>query len=315
MLETARSPFIKTREKIWGISSDVLIVCAFMLIQAVANYGVRPLIITALSVVSCVLVEILGNAIFKNHNTLGDLMGIKSGVLLAMILSPAVPFWFPILGGVIAGIVRWPFLNKGASPFIPAAVSASVLTVAFPNIMFSYISPGGIFSPIMLDSTQNAVKSTAGWLMDGRATPFTYLEEFLGIVPGTIGSSLIALCLCGLLYLILRKAVNWVAAVSFILECLLIATAFPRGDYGMTMSALNEIMAGSLVFCGIFFIGDKYTSPKHWGASLIYGLIAGTVCMLLRYAGFYEEVCWFVVVVMGIIAPLLDQFIWKLFKN
>ena len=199
-------------------------------------------------------------------------------------------------------------------PVIPPAVTACLLTVFFPKMMFGYTSPSGLFSVFAQQSLDTAAKSSAQWLMEGSVSPYSYFEIFLGVDPGPIGASLIALCLCGLVYLSLRKSINTIAVLTFIAECAIMAGAFPRGDYSAFESIASELTSGSLIFCGIFFIGDKYTSPKHAIPSAIYGIVAATLCMLTRYIGMYEQTAWFVVVLMCLISPLLEDVIWKIFK-
>lgn len=308
------APFIRTENKIRKIQIDILAVCAVLLLQSLFNYGYHPLLVTAICIVSSVAVEYLGALVLKKPKTLYDLTAVKSGAVLAMLLPPTVPLWIALVGGVLVGLVKIPFLGRGASPFIPEAVSFAVLTVVFKKWIFSYVVPTGLFSFFTSNDSFIAAQSAAGKLADGSVSPFSFFELFLGVAPAAIGSSLIALILCGFVYLICRKSVNYYAVGAFLLECILLWAAFPRGTFGPITSIMHELTAGSILFCGVFFVGDKYTSPKTPIASIVYGLLAGTACVLVRNIGIYEQTACFVVVIMALLAPLLDRWIWKLTK-
>lgn len=306
------APFIRTENKIRKIQIDVLAVCAIFLLQALFNYGYHPLLVTVICIASSVAVEYLGALALKKPKTLYDLTAVKSGAVLAMLLPPTVPLWIPLIGGVLVGLIKIPFLGRGASPFIPEAVSFAVLTVAFEKWIFSYIVPTGLFSFFASSDNYLVAQSAAGKLADGSLSPFSFFELFLGVAPGAIGSSLIALILCGFIYLICRKSVNFYSVGAFILVCALLWAVFPRGTFGPITSIMHEITAGSVLFCGVFFVGDKYTSPKTPFASIAYGLLAGILCVITRNIGIFEQTACFVVVAMGLLAPLLDKWIWKL---
>lgn len=311
-MNIASAPFIRTENKIRKIQIDILAVCAVLLLQSLFNYGYNPLLVTAVCIASSVAVECLGSLVLKKPITLYDLTAVKSGAVLAMLLPPTVPLWIALIGGVLVGLVKIPFIGRGASPFIPEAISFAVLTVAFKKWIFSYVIPTGLFSFFTSSDSFIAAQSAAGKLADGSISPFSFYELFLGVAPAAIGSSLIALILCGFIYLICRKSVNYYAVGAFLIACVLLWAVFPRGTFDSITSIMHELTAGSILFCGVFFVGDKYTSPKTTVASIIYGLLAGVACVLIRNIGIYEQTACFVIVIMTLLAPFLDRWIWKL---
>ncbi|MBR6407018.1 MAG: RnfABCDGE type electron transport complex subunit D [Clostridia bacterium] len=314
MQQVIKAPFSRTEERIWSISADVIIVCVVMLIQSFFNFGYSSVLIALVCTAVTVAVEFAASKIAKIPLTLGDLSGVKSGLLLSMLLSPASPLWFAALAGLTCGLIRAAYIKKSAMPVIPAALAAGIISAVLPNIMFAYTAPAGLLSSVAGQSAVVSAKSSARWLMEGSVSPYSTFELFLGIAPGPIGASAIALCMCGFIYLCLKRSVNVYAVAAFVVECAVVAGAFPRGDYSVIESIFYELFSGSLIFCGVFFIGDKFTSPKHRVASMIYGVVAATLCILTRYLGIYEQTAWFVVIVMCLCSPLLEYFIWKVFK-
>lgn len=313
-MDVISAPFIRTENRIRKIQIDYLAICAVMLLQATFNYGYHALAITAISIAASVFTELLGVLLFKKSNTIYDLTAVKSGAVLAMLLPATVPLWVPAIGGVLVGMIKIPFLSRGASPFIPEAFSISVLSVIFSKYVFSFVTPLGSFDFLAPISSYSAAQSAAGQLMQGSISPYSFAELFLGIAPGTIGSTLIALTMCGLIYLTFRDSINFYSVGAFFAGSVLISALIIRGTVSAGMSILNELTAGSVLFCGIMFFGDKYTSPKNTLASLIYGFVGGVLCIATRDIGLFEETAWFVVVIMGLLAPLLDKWVWKFTK-
>ena len=86
MQKAIKAPFIKTDERIWSISADIIIVCIVMLAQSFFNFGYGSLLTTAICTVLTVGIEFIAAKIIKIPSTISDLSGIKSGLLLSMLL-------------------------------------------------------------------------------------------------------------------------------------------------------------------------------------------------------------------------------------
>ena len=116
------SPHIHGGESTRRIMCDVVL--ALIPALAVSTYilGLRVLLITAVSVASCVVFEYLINRFFlKRSSTIGDLSAVVTGVLLAFNLPVGIPWWIVVIGALVAiGIGKMTFGGLGCNPFNPA---------------------------------------------------------------------------------------------------------------------------------------------------------------------------------------------------
>ena len=66
-----------------------------VLLLSVVVFGVQTLLITAVSVISCVVVEALSQKGMKRRITISDGSAVVTGMLLAFVIPPGVPLWLP----------------------------------------------------------------------------------------------------------------------------------------------------------------------------------------------------------------------------
>jgi len=88
-----------------AIMLDVLVALMPALGMSVYLFGPRVLMLTAISVASCVLSEYGYRHLVGKSNPVSDLSACVTGVLLAMCLPVSAAYWAPVLGGVFAIVV------------------------------------------------------------------------------------------------------------------------------------------------------------------------------------------------------------------
>ena len=101
-LIVSSSPHIRTPRNTTVIMGDVLIALAPALIASVIFFGFNALLVTAISVVSCVVFEYCYRKLLKKSDTIKDLSAVVTGVLLAFCLPPTAPWWLPVIGAFFA---------------------------------------------------------------------------------------------------------------------------------------------------------------------------------------------------------------------
>ena len=65
------------------------------------NFGIDALIILLLSVASTVLTELIYEKCMHKPVTVGDYSAVVTGLLLGMNLPSTVPWWIPVIGGML----------------------------------------------------------------------------------------------------------------------------------------------------------------------------------------------------------------------
>ena len=103
-----------------------------------------------------------------------------------------------------------------------------------------------------------------------------------------------------------------VSPISFIIACALYAAVMPRVNASFFTSIFMELSAGSLLFAAVFLMSDYSTQPQKYSTRILYGVLSGFFCMLMRTVGTYEETVCFAVLLANAFTPILDSAVKKL---
>lgn len=133
-LRTSVPPQLAQATSTTSIMLDVIVALIPALGMSVYLFGPRVLALTLISVGACVLSEYLYRRLTHQSNTLRDCSACVTGLLLAMCLPAASPYWVPLLGGVFAIVVvkqfyggHWQKLHEPGSGWADAAVHLPLL--------------------------------------------------------------------------------------------------------------------------------------------------------------------------------------------
>ena len=81
---------------------DVIIGLVPAMAAACWFFRIYAVVVIGTCVVSCLVTEWVCNLIRGKSNSLDDLSAVVTGIILALSLPPAVPFWVGIIGSVFA---------------------------------------------------------------------------------------------------------------------------------------------------------------------------------------------------------------------
>ena len=96
------SPHIRTKDGTSHIMAEVLIALLPALAFAVFNFGLRALVLTAVSMAGAVVFEALYRLVMKKHQTAGDLSAAVTGMLIAFVCPVTAPYWMVLIGDFFA---------------------------------------------------------------------------------------------------------------------------------------------------------------------------------------------------------------------
>ncbi len=290
------------------------------LVLSVFVFGIRTLIITAVSVASCVAMEAISQKAMGRKVTVSDGSAVITGMLLAFVIPPGVSYWLPILGAVMAIYIGKHLLGGiGYNIFNPALLARAFLLATFPVAMTSAWLPPlhntAIFStlgtavdavstatPLAVLKTQGAAALAAQF---GTA-PNIYTTFFLGWRPGAIGETSGLLILLGGLYLMYRRYITWHIPVSVLGTIALLSWIF-GGPTHFTGDPLLAILSGGAMLGAFFMANDYVTSPTVRTSQLIYGIGVGAITVLIRLKGGYPEGICYAILLMNPVSPVLDR--------
>ena len=104
-LTVSGSPHAHAKTNTQTIMRDVLIALLPALAGSVYFFGLRALMVTAISAASAVFFEWAYRKLMKLDSTAYDLSAVVTGVLLAFVCPPTIPYWCVVLGDLFAIIV------------------------------------------------------------------------------------------------------------------------------------------------------------------------------------------------------------------
>jgi len=269
-------------------------------------FGLPALRVIIVSVLSCVIAEALIQRLRHKKITVGDGSAALTGLLLAYNLSPSVPFWMPLAGGLFAiAICKQVFGGLGANIFNPALAARAFLLASWPKQMTNFVRP---FS---LDAVSSA--TPLAMLKEGKALALSdmglsYWDLFLGQRSGCLGEVCVLALLLGALYLLWKGYVWPQAPAGFIialgaLSWIFGAKGYFQGDF------LFSILSGGVVLGAFFMATDYVTTPLTKNGQLVFGIGCGLIAFVIRRFGGYPEGVSYSILMMNAVTPLIDRWV------
>ena len=289
---------------------DVVIALLPALMVSVRVFGWSVLLVTAVSVASCVLLEFLVQKyLVKGPVTVNNLSAVVTGLLLAMNLPANIPLWIVVVGAVVAiGVAKMPFGGLGKNIFNPALAARVFLLIAYPVQMTSFPLPtlAGVADAY---SGATALGAAKAHLVDFAS--FDALSMFTGAMGGSFGEISALALLLGFVYLLMRRVITWHIPVAVLGTMALFAAI-----YGATQSVelawqmpTFHLLAGGALLGAIFMATDYVTSPMTTKGMVIYGVGIGAITMCIRLWGAYPEGMSFAILIMNSVVPLINKYV------
>ena len=237
------------------------------------------------------------------------------------------PLWLTGVGAVIAtllgkllfggfhhmvfhsSLVGYIFLTEGWS----ALVSGVKFTTAFDNYLLNLIFNNDFFNNTLYigrffgeSSPLFNVETYQTALGNSSSIPYSMEAIMLGLVPGITTSGL--LLLGALLFLIIKKAVNYIVPLTMIASFIIAAFIIGKFDSDFV---IYQLFSGMFLFVVVFVSIDPITTPIPTSGKVIFGLIAGALTMIIRNGVQYEEGVVFAVLFMMMLTPMLNTMLKK----
>lgn len=231
------SPHITNGRTTRGVMFDVIVALMPAVIASFLLYGLYTLLMTAVCVASAVFGEYLYNLIRKKPHTVNDLSAVVTGILLGLNLTPTVPVYVPIIGGIFATlVVKMLFGGLGKNFANPAITARIFVMLAWTTAMTTFVAPidlsngGAELIKYFNHDTVNALTSATPLvgLKEG-AVNASALDLFLGRTGGSAGETCALALIIGGVYLAIRKVIDVKIPLIFILTYFLVTLAIYQG--------------------------------------------------------------------------------------
>jgi Na(+)-translocating NADH:ubiquinone oxidoreductase B subunit len=278
-------------------------------------FGPRVLLLLLVSYVAGGLVEVLFAIVRKEEINEGFLV---TGFLFPLILPPGIPLWMVAIGSIFGVLVgKEVFGGTGRNLFNAALVGRCFLAFAYPARMTAaWVAPGpekwlqlpGSLAAAAPDAVTLA--TPLGLAKGGVMT--APLDLFIGNVGGCVGETSTLAILIGAVILLLTGIANWRIMAGGMLSLTLLAWGLNLLWPTQVAPPGFQLLAGGWMFGVVFMATDPVTGPATLSAKWAYGILIGTLTVLIRsYSGFVEGTM-FAILFGNICAPLMDEVVIRL---
>lgn len=269
---------------------------------------VLPLIIVSYAVglgIEFIAAQIRGHEVNEGY--------LVTGMLIPLIMPVDVPLWILSLSVIFAVIVgKEVFGGTGMNIWNPALLSRAFVFFAYP----SQISGDKIWIE-GLSKGEGIVDGFSG------ATPLanaaagqdipSFMDMFIGLIPGSIGETSALAILIGAALLLLTGIASWKIMISTfaggLLTGLLLNLLAPEGSY-MALPAVNHLVMGGFAFGAVFMATDPVTGSQTERGKWIYGFLIGVMAILIRvFNPGYPEGMMLAILLLNTFAPFIDHFV------
>lgn len=302
------APHIHSGDSVEKKMYNVLIALIPAYLSALYFFGLGALIVSLISVASCVLFEyLIQKFILKVKPTIYDGSAILTGLLLAFNLPSNLPWWMVVIGAFVAiGLGKMCFGGIGNNPLNPALVGRVFLLISFPAAMTTWPKPLP-FSMNYIDAETAATPlSIIKYKLEGMPSQ---MDLLIGQIGGSLGEISAIALLIGGIYLLASRTITWHIPVSIISTILIFTGIMYAVDPATYANPLTQILCGGILLGAIFMATDYVTSPMSHSGQIIYGIGIGIITVVIRLFGAYPEGMSFAILIMNAVTPLLNNYI------
>lgn len=242
LMKVSSNPHIRSKVT----TSNIMLAVVIALLPAagfgIYNFGLGALVLILVTVASTVLTEYIYEKAMHKKITIGDYSAVVTGLLLALNLPPAAPWWIGVIGGIFAIlVVKMLFGGLGQNFMNPALGARCFLLISYTSIMCNFDCDA------YTGATPLASLKTGGSV--------NILDMVIGKTGGTIGETSMIAIVIGACLLILLGVIDLRIPGSYIVTFVVFISLF--GGHGFDPAFISAHLAGGGLMLGAFFMADR----------------------------------------------------------
>lgn len=266
---------------------------------ALYAFRLQALLLILTGVISAVAAEAIYQKLAGKKITATDGSAAVTGLLLSLAVSVSTPLYALGISAAFGIVFGKQLLGGvGKNLFNPAMFGRLFYLFAFPDSIMPWRRPVDLTTAATPLEILRETGETAG---------VSVLDQFLGLVPGTLGEISSLALLIGAAFLIYRKYARWRIPASIFATVLVLAVIAGQNP-------LFHFFAGSLMLGACFMATDPMTSPRFPKGQVIFGIGIGLIIMSMRWWGWqtpgeyvFTEGTTFAVLTMNLFVPYLNS--------
>jgi Na+-transporting NADH:ubiquinone oxidoreductase subunit B len=265
-----------------------------------------PIYITTLAVGG--IWEVLFATVRKHEVNEGFLV---SSMLYTLILPAEMPLWQVALGisfGIVLG--KEVFGGTGKNFLNPALTGRAFLFFAYPA------SISGDSAWVAVDGFSGATALSLASVngLEGIQNSFSWIQAFIGFIPGSMGETSTLACLLGAAFLLYTRVASYRIMGGVLLG--MIASSTLLNIIGSTTNPMFAIpwywhlVVGGFAFGTVFMATDPVSAAVTDTGRWIYGAMIGVMIIIIRVINpAFPEGVMLAILFSNMFAPLSDYFV------
>ena len=291
-----------------------------VIVISILYFGIHILGLYLIAIASCLATEVAVKMIRKQSwKSILDGSALVTALLLVMVLPPSVSPLLVVIGSVVSIFLgKEVFGGLGQNVFNPALVGRAFLAAAYPVQLTTWTPPREIFGflpsartlSMQADAATGATPLAAARF---EATTEPLLRLFLGQHAGSIGSTSVLFIMLGGLALMAMRIVRWRMVLSFLGSVFVFQGIFWLIDPASYSGPVFHLLAGGVVFAAFYMASDMVTTPYTNRGTIIFGVGAGALTVIIRLFGGFPEGVMYAILLMNAVTPIINRMNNKVF--
>ncbi|MFP4392916.1 MAG: RnfABCDGE type electron transport complex subunit D [Desulfohalobiaceae bacterium] len=303
LLVVSPSPHVHAGNKVSRIMLEFMLALIPAILYAIYFFGPQVIYILAIAIISAIAWEALLQTAIGRSLTINDLSAASSGLILAMLLPPTVPWWLIVVGTLVMIVLgKEVFGGMGSTPFNAVLLAWVVLKISFPDYMQDWIlptpDPGTSLAPLQVFKDQGPAFVREY---------YSFADLFFGRTPGHLGQVSVLMLLIGGIYLLSRKVISWRLPISYLAGVFLFSGLFWAINPAMYADPIFHLLAGGTFLAAFFLVTDMPSTPVSPQGMITFGLAAGILTVIIRTWGEWPFGAFYAVFIMNLATPFLDK--------
>ena len=247
-------------------------------------------------------------AIFRGHDVNEGYL--VTGLLIPMIMPIDFPLWMLAVSVFFAVIIgKEAFGGTGMNILNPALVARAFALFSYAP----YMSGSTVW---VADSVADGVsgETILGALAGGTIPDTSWMDMFMGYIPGSVGETSVLMILIGAALLLFTGIASWRVMISCLLGASLMGLIF-NAIGSETNELLNfpwwqHLLAGGFAFGLVFMATDPVSAAQTTKGKWIYGFLIGIFAILIRVVNpTLPEGMMMAILLLNVFAPTIDHYV------
>ena len=164
----------------------------------------------------------------------------------------------------------------------------------------------------MTDKPMVAGQEVVGDVLGAFTNNYSFLDSFLGMIPGSVGETSVLAILIGACILVFTGVGSLRIIASFFAGGYLmgIILNLVSGNPYLDLPAEFHLVIGGFAFGAVFMATDPVSAAQTAMGKIIYGLLGGMMAILIRVLNpAYPEGVMLAILFMNVMAPIIDHYV------